>query len=167
LNNLGYRPEDQEAFWSTVERCPHGEACTRCCWLWMGTRDKYGYGYFRIQAERYRWECRTHRYAYELAHGSILTALHVLHRCDVRACVNPSHLWLGTHQDNMADARQKGRMGMPGIGFHNTKLTEDTVRDIRYLRSVGMPRPLVSAIYQVHPDTITGITHGRKRRNVA
>jgi len=77
------------------------------CWLWTGCVTTFGYGF-------YRWKkpnkmVHTHRIAWELEHGPIPEGMHVLHKCDVRPCCNPAHLWLGTHQENMADMRAKGR----------------------------------------------------------
>jgi hypothetical protein len=164
LNEIGYRPEDQQKFWARVTRCSHGEHCSRCCWLWKPTSGKHGYGAFRLVLHRYIFLESAHRYAYQVSHGPLLPGVFVLHRCDVRACVNPAHLWAGTHSDNMADKRKKGRGRTKA---HDPELTDEHVRDIRYLRSVGMPRPLVSAIYQLHPDTVTRIVKRRRRGNVA
>lgn len=70
------------------------------CWIWMaGTRAGYGI-YKQVYA---------HRYSYEKYKGSISDGLHVLHRCDIRTCVNPEHLFLGTNDDNIADMVSKGR----------------------------------------------------------
>jgi hypothetical protein len=75
------------------------------CWLWTSFYDPQGYG--RIQ---YRGECcKAPRLSYEAFKGPIPKGLHVLHTCDVRACVNPEHLWLGTNQDNINDKMRKGR----------------------------------------------------------
>lgn len=76
------------------------------CWLWVGGESGFGYGHFTLPASR----CRTaHRAAWLLYRGPIPKGLHVLHTCDVRCCVNPDHLWLGTHSDNMTDMVSKGR----------------------------------------------------------
>jgi hypothetical protein len=76
------------------------------CWLWTASLRPNGYGMFGIAAGSVQ---SAHRVAWELVNGPIPDGLHVLHRCDVRACVNPSHLFLGTRFDNMQDMIAKGR----------------------------------------------------------
>lgn len=71
------------------------------CWGWTGGTNNHGYARMsKIYA---------HRISYELTFGTIPEGLHVLHRCDNPPCTNPSHLMLGTHQDNMDDMKRKGR----------------------------------------------------------
>lgn len=78
------------------------------CWLWTGKLDRDGYGMISRRLAGHRYQ-RAHRYAYFLATGVHPGEMCVLHRCDVRACCNPSHLWLGTPSDNNADMISKGR----------------------------------------------------------
>lgn len=92
-------PKDQTTtFWSRVVK-------TEKCWLWVGGCSENGYGAFYWQGK----QTGAHRVSYELTHGSIASELLVLHKCDNPPCVNPDHLFLGTHQDNMTDKVLKGR----------------------------------------------------------
>ena len=77
------------------------------CWLWTASLTGPGYGQFGVKG---RVEL-AHRVSYELHVGAIPDGLCVLHRCDVRHCVNPNHLFLGTHSDNSRDCVSKGRHG--------------------------------------------------------
>lgn len=89
-----------EKFWSQVEK-------TDSCWRWTGRtkRHFFGYGVFRF----YGRNVNTHRVSWILTHGEIPNGLCVLHKCDVPECVNPDHLFLGTHADNCKDRHAKGR----------------------------------------------------------
>jgi len=73
---------------------------------------------------------KAHRIAYELAYGAIPDGVLVCHRCDVPACVNPSHLFIGTHVENMSDCVAKGRTAK-GEKHGLSKLTEKEVIEIR------------------------------------
>jgi hypothetical protein len=75
-----------------------------------------------------------HRYSWERTKGNIAAGLCICHRCDNPPCVNPDHLFLGTHADNVADRDAKGRRPAPkGVVNGMAKLSED---DVRYIRSV-------------------------------
>jgi len=98
------------------------------CQLWLGHVNVWGYGAMR-HAGKMR---RVHRLAWIVANGEIPEGMHVCHRCDVPTCINPHHLWLGTHDENMADKAVKGRAYiMLGIQQPLAKLTDERVREIR------------------------------------
>lgn len=76
------------------------------CWLFSGSGTPNGYG--RLRDER-RGSTLAHRFSWEIHFGPVPEGMNVLHRCDVRRCVRPDHLFLGTQADNMADMVAKGR----------------------------------------------------------
>lgn len=81
------------------------------CWLWTGFYQEFGYGRMGVgyAVEGTRGTAMAHRLSYEIFVGPIPDGICVLHRCDVPECVNPEHLWLGTHSDNVNDKVAKGR----------------------------------------------------------
>ena len=95
------------------------------CWLWRGTIH-FGYGKICINGKN----CRAHRLSWERHNGPIPEGLLVCHKCDVRHCINPSHLFIGTQKDNIQDASQKGSKPQ-GENHKNSKTTEATVLKIR------------------------------------
>lgn len=90
----------RERFWGKIDIRREDE-----CWMWLGSKDRRGYGSFRKDGSTRK----AHRVAYELANGPITGGLHVRHKCDVPSCCNPAHLELGTHQENMMDRVVRGQ----------------------------------------------------------
>lgn len=98
------------------------------CWLWTASKLQDGYGRLRVG----NITEGAHRVSYKLNRGKIPEGLCVLHTCDVSACVNPEHLWLGTVADNNADMMKKGRgVFVKGAKNGSSKLTETQVIEIR------------------------------------
>jgi hypothetical protein len=125
------------------------------CWLWQGaTNGKPGYGKLHLADGKQEL---AHRYAYALWVGPIPDGLEVLHRCDVKLCCNPHHLFLGSQKDNVHDCRLKGR--------HEHKLKADDVLEMRRLRhEEGVPFTVLAERYGVTPGAcrhaVTGLTWG-------
>lgn len=80
------------------------------CWIWTGAKTKAGYGNFLRKINGKQKQFYAHRYIYELKNGKIADGLFCCHVCDVRACCNPDHIFLGTAKDNTQDAINKGRL---------------------------------------------------------
>lgn len=76
------------------------------CWIWLGTKDNNGYGRIYIGPKK---TSQAHRVFYELLFGKLRDDQLVCHKCDVRLCINPDHLFIGTAQDNSDDMRNKQR----------------------------------------------------------
>lgn len=113
----------EERFWRYA-----GKARPTECWLWTGSLSSRGYGSLpRRSGTQY-----AHRTSWEIHNGPIPNGMFVCHTCDNKRCVNPAHLFLGSHQDNMDDMVRKGRSRAPlGESNGSAKLTEPAVRIIR------------------------------------
>ncbi len=121
------------------------------CLIWNGIVRRDGdYGRLQIGTKMYS----AHRLAYELKHGAIPNGLMVLHRCDVRLCINPDHLFLGSNQENMDDMKAKGRHAPRtprGSRHGHAKLTEEQVLAIR--ASIG-PQHIIAQQFGVSKPTV-------------
>lgn len=139
-------------FWRHVDQAgPH--------WLWTGSTNSDGYGYWRCNNQL----LAVHRVSWIIHFGSIPVDLDVLHSCDIRPCIYPQHLFLGTHQDNMHDMAIKGRaISHSGSANGNAILTEDLVREIKVmLASNVLTRTAIAKQTGVSVTTISRIALGR------
>ena len=97
------------------------------CWEWTGAKIETGYGVFWYQGR----SVNAHRWIYEYVHNKQISQdVYICHHCDNTSCVNPSHLFEGTPQDNMSDKVNKGRH-TKGVDVNTNKLTEEDVLFIR------------------------------------
>lgn len=145
-----------ERFWSKVAKAEPDD-----CWLWKGHRDHGGYGRFTRDGR----SATAHRTAWELANGPVPGGLMVLHHCDVRACVNPAHLYVGTASDNMRDGVSRGGVCPPhgrGERNSNARLTDAQVAAIREERANGATQAALAARYGVAPSTISRVVNGKR-----
>lgn len=118
------------------------------CWNWTGSKIKGGYGV--LGGERGANNVVAHKFSYEHHKGPVPSDMLVLHRCDNPGCVNPDHLFLGTHADNMDDMAKKGRAGAPkGRRGYVSKLSDDQKSEMRALVSAGVPIRQVAAKFGV------------------
>ena len=128
------------------------------CWLWDGKGKADGYCQINI-SQRAQY---IHRFAYERYCGPIPPGMFVCHTCDVRCCVNPDHLFLGSHADNMADMERKGRQSK-GIKVHTARLTPKQVLEIRH--SAKATRE-VARQYGVAQSTVMDILRQRSWKHL-
>jgi hypothetical protein len=139
-------PSPLQRFWSYVNK-------TDDCWVWVGPATGHGYGHLL-------WFGRdrsAHRVSWELANGPIPDGLHVCHRCDVRLCVNPDHLFLGSAADNQADMTAKGR-GRLGAKNGLARLTAENVIAIRRAyHELGVSQESIAAGLGVSQTTISRV----------
>lgn len=129
----------------------HAMPITECgCLVWMGPISKRtGYGHMVIKARPFM----PHRVAWEVANGPIPSGMFVLHRCDIRTCINPEHLFLGTHKENMRDMQRKQRSAS-GERNGAAKLTPSEIAEIR---GSLLSNKRLAAYYGVSPAAIHNI----------
>jgi lambda repressor-like predicted transcriptional regulator len=153
-----------ERFWLKVNK-------TEGCWLWQGKPNHKGYGRYCVN----RRIILAHRFAWEITNGPISDGLYICHTCDVPACVNPSHMFLGTKADNNADMRNKGRGVNPPAKVNKTsfqkgvtsgenhpraKMTEKDVREAIDLRKRGWSFKDLASKYGVKKSSIYNAVKG-------
>ena len=145
----------KKRFWSKVNK-------TNTCWLWTGAKNPYGYGYIYIGKRPDRFRAQAHRISYEFVHPDFDKSLCVLHKCDVRNCVNPDHLFLGTRTENSKDKVQKNRQAK-GIKSNMSNLTDE---DILTIRAQEGTNKQIAHMFKVDPSLISRIKNVKIWRHV-
>ncbi len=151
-----------ERFWEKVNK-----ETQNGCWEWIaGTRQGYG-----AIKELSGFITDAHRVSFKMHFGEIPKGMVICHKCDNRKCVNPSHLFLGTHADNVADKVAKGRQpkGMkpklpfkPGQANISSKLTETQVKEILTRYKDGERQANLMRYFGVSRQTICNIVNGKR-----
>jgi hypothetical protein len=137
-------------FWDKVDKSS-GD-----CWIWTAHKRGHGYGGFQVNGKT----TTAHRVSWQLHNGDIPHELCVLHKCDNRLCVNPSHLFLGTQIENIKDRDSKGRQfAHKGSKHGNALLTEDQVRVIKRNKGFTSPK-FLGKCFGVSFQTIQAINSG-------
>jgi hypothetical protein len=144
-----------DRFWAKV----YFDTTESGCWLWTASTDSGGYGHIAVGGKIEK----AHRVAWSLMVGEIPSGLCILHTCDVRLCVNPRHLFLGTQADNIQDMTQKGRArGAVRFGEENpmSRITNATVKLIRERRRCGEGNNAIARSLGVSQMQVSRICRG-------
>lgn len=142
----------EKRFWPKVMRADG-------CWNWSGTKQRYG----RMKIGN-RMQL-AHRVSWEIHRGQVPDGLCVLHRCDNGICVNPDHLFLGTHTDNMRDRQEKHRWEPPRlVGELNpcAKLSLGKAEEMRTLYRLGMLQREIGNKFGVTQGAVSEVIHKKR-----
>lgn len=151
---------DEERFWSKVSKTSEG------CWEWLGSKSKSGYGQFHTGTRGFsRKMLRAHRYAFEISGLGSAAGRNICHTCDNPGCVNPDHLFAGTHQDNMADKIAKDRQAK-GESIVASVLTEPQVHEIRRRFASGESGPTIADDFGVTKQCVYSIAKRKTWRHI-
>lgn len=158
-NNIQYNRNHNYLFWSKIKILGYDD-----CWEWQAFKDQDGYGKYSCWKDGN--EQRVHRIMWILKFGSIPNGMLVCHKCDNPKCVNPNHLFLGTHYDNIKDKIDKNRQLRGGL-HGRSKLTEKDVVEIRnqYIGGWGQITKLAKK-YKVGYSTMYCIIHNKTWKHV-
>lgn len=148
---LEMNDRERERFWGKVLRGAPDD-----CWEWQGSRARtnWPYGHFRFRGHTKT----THRLSYALHYGAIPEGMFVCHRCDNPPCVNPAHLFVGTHTDNVRDMHSKGRAATTcteGSKNGHTTMDEDAVRSIRARYRLGESQSAIARDLGISQTTVS------------
>jgi len=133
------------------------------CWIWHGTINATGYGVFFLSYNRK--QILSHRYSYQLFYKTELTTSRIIrHKCDNPLCINPRHLIIGSHADNVKDRVERGRSA---IGENNGR-SKLTIKDVKYIRKNYRQhsRKELANIYSVDRKVVYDIIHNNTWKDI-
>lgn len=134
------------------------------CLIWTGYTQPNGYGWLNYRGIK----IAAHRASLLVAGAAVSHGMDVCHRCDVRNCIEPAHLYVGTRRQNMADCTARRRHNKPtGARHWCSKLSDEDVRAIRALTDCGHSQTSVAAKFNVHSATVSRIARRVWRGEVA
>lgn len=135
------------------------------CWMWTGhVHPQTGYGSFSFRGKGYR----AARLSLAIHGTAVPDNMDACHTCDNRACVNPSHLYVGTRAQNMADCTARRRHNKPrGEGHWRARLSADDIRTARSRWEAGESQTSIATAFGVHSATISRIVRRRSRQEVS
>lgn len=132
------------------------------CWIWQRYLDKYGYGNASVYLEKRKL---AHQWSYIVFKGEIPPGKSVCHRCDIRSCVNPDHLFLGTPGENARDMWKKGRgYDNRGEKHPSSKLKQVDIDEIFRLKESGLSQGKIATMFKVNQTTISNILNEKVTR---
>lgn len=147
----------EERFWLQTNRLGNND-----CWEWTGAFYATGYGEITVNGKNEHAQ----RVSWLINVGEIPDGLHVLHECDNRACVNPSHLFLGTNLENIEDKVKKGRQ-RKGSDVPTSKLNDDLVRKIRQYKADGYSLNQLSSMFGIAIGQLSMIVNRKAWKHVS
>ena len=141
-----------DRFWSKVDIKSEDE-----CWEWLGPLRGKGYGYIVIEHKK----IKANRFSWIITNGLIPTEKLVLHNCDNSKCVNPNHLYIGSHSDNMRDrcSRYNGMIG------RTNRFTEEKIQIIKLLYSKGITQRSIAERLGLSQSYISMLIHNKRGTN--
>lgn len=138
---------------------------TTTCWLWIaGTMSGYGW----MHCSKRGRNIRAHRWIMMELFGEVPSGKEVCHRCNIRLCVNPDHLYFGTRRENCMDQIKAGvhnflKQDKRGEKHPTSVLTDELVKTIRLLRDQGVSALNIARKLQLNPSTVRNVFHKRGR----
>lgn len=125
------------------------------CWVYEGRLDSHGYGQMTVAGKAHL----VHRLSWVIHNGPIPENMFVCHKCDYKPCINPEHLFLGTHQDNMTDMVSKDRQALhQGMDNGRCSISELTARSIK--ANLDKSNQQLSSEYNVPISIVRNIRSG-------